>query len=154
MMTMTIRGEKNLLTARSWEMAYPTVFGVLAFCSIFLFGPKMFSPSHITLNQIGNAYTAIGGMFAVITGFLATFYGSIQSIIDTRLKRISRTAVFRRFLSSIKIATMSGLVISAMSVPYIIFVPLSTNSLIHRILVAFWCGACVYGFSTFFRVPD
>jgi hypothetical protein len=102
--------------------------------------------------ELSNLYTAIAGLFAVITGFLATFYGSIQAIADTRLKRIANTILFKRFMRYIKVATLVGFVMALSSIPYIVLAPTAAGSPFARVLVAIWCGTCVYGFALFVRV--
>jgi hypothetical protein len=89
----------------------------------FVYGAELFGKMNAGKIELSNLYTAIAGLFAIITGFLATFYGSIQAIIDTRLKRIATTAVFRRFISYIKTATLAGFVIALVSIPLIILTP-------------------------------
>jgi hypothetical protein len=102
--------------------------------------------------ELSNFYTAIAGLFAIITGFLATFYGSIQAIVDTRLNRIAKTNVFLRFIRYIKIAIVAGFIIALASIPYIVLTPSAGGSVYSRIIVAIWLGACVYGFALFIRV--
>lgn len=103
--------------------------------------------------RIDNAYVAIGGVFAIIAGFLASFYGSIQSIADTRLKRISQTGFFKLFISQIKEATIAGFIISVISVPLMIVAPTNINSSIYtRLIIAVWLGASTYCFAAFIRV--
>jgi hypothetical protein len=137
---------------RIWEVSYPTAAGVGTFAIVISYGPIIICAIDPGKIELSNVYTAIAGFFAVITGFLATFYGSIQSITDTRLKRISRTAAFKRFLRYIKIATISGFAIALISIPYIILVPTGSGPWVPRFAVAIWCGACAYGLATFIRV--
>jgi hypothetical protein len=135
-----------------WETSYPVLAGGIAFVLIIVYGAQLFGKLDAGKIELSNLYTAVAGLFAIITGFLATFYGSIQAIIDTRLKRIAKTTVFRRFVGYIKIATLAGFVIALASIPYIILTPTAGGSLFGRIVVAVWCGACVYGFALFIRV--
>jgi hypothetical protein len=135
-----------------WETSYPALAGGITFVLIIIYGAQLFGKMEAGKIELSNMYTAIAGLFAIITGFLATFYGSIQAIVDTRLKRIAKTNVFRRFIGYIKIATLAGFVIALSSIPYIILTPTAGGSFFARILVAVWCGACVYGFALFIRV--
>ena len=136
----------------AWEASYPYVAGAIAFGVIIIYGAPIFCKIQAGKLELSNLYTAIAGLFAIITGFLATFYGSIQAIVDTRLKRIAKTVVFRRFIRYIKVATLAGFIIALASIPYIILTPTAAGSLVARVFVAVWCGACVYGFSLFIRV--
>ena len=106
-----------------WQDAYPMIAGAGVFLAVIWRGDWMacaITAHHIDLT---NFYTAIAGLFAIITGFLATFYGSIQAIVDTRLHRISRSAVFLRFIRYIKVATKVGFGIAILSIPFIVFSP-------------------------------
>jgi hypothetical protein len=135
-----------------WQEYYPFVAGIAAAFLVIAYGDWI---GHIIIDndvKLGNLYTAVAGIFAVITGFLATFYGSVQSISDTRLNRISKTRVFLRFIRYIKIATKWGLLVSTISIPFIVFEPSTDTSWISTISVAAWCGACVFGFASFARV--
>lgn len=137
---------------RIWEVSYPAAVGIGTFAIIISYGTPIFHAMDAGKIELGNVYTAMAGFFAIITGFLATFYGSIQAIADTRLKRIARTLVFQRFLRHIKMATISGFVIALISIPYIVLVPTMSGTVIAKVFVAIWCGACAYGLATFIRV--
>ena len=134
-----------------WQESYPAIAGVLVFATVAWYGEAIARTIATNKIELGNVYTAIAGIFAVITGFLATFYGSIQVIIDTRLKRIAKTMVFQRFVRYVKVATKWGFFLAIISIPYIIFAPSTDGSWINRILVAAWCGACVFGLAAFVR---
>jgi hypothetical protein len=135
-----------------WESSYPFIAGGIVFVIIVIYGSSIFSKIEAGKIELSNLYTAISGLFAIITGFLATFYGSIQTIADTRLKRIAKTTVFRRFIRYIKVATVVGFVLALASIPYIALAPNAATSTLARVFVAIWAGACVYGFSLFIRV--
>ena len=111
-----------------WETSYPVLAGGITFVLIIIYGAQLFGKMEAGKVELSNLYTAIAGLFAIITGFLATFYGSIQAIVDTRLKRIARTNVFQRFIGYIKIATLAGFVIAIASIPYIILAPSAGGS--------------------------
>jgi hypothetical protein len=96
-------------------------------------------------------HTAIAGLFAIITGFLANFYCTIQSLTDTRLARIARTSIFLRYVSYIKIAIISGIVVSALSIPYIVFAP-GPASWVSRLAIAAWFGGSTYALAAFIRI--
>src|SRR4051794_40358244 len=93
-----------------WDNAYPIVLGTVVFAVMVRYGPTIFSAIGADKSSLGATYTAIAGIFAIITGFLANFYCTIQSLTDTRLRRISRTRIFRRFNYYIKAAIVSGFV--------------------------------------------
>ena len=139
-------------TGYIWEISYPVVFGVLSFSSVLIYGRELFCMIDANKIELSNIYTAVAGLFAIITGFLATFYGSIQAIVDTRLKRIKQTAVFSRFISNIKLATKAGFIIAILSIPYIVLSPTAAGSWTDRLFVAVWCGACAFGLAAFLRV--
>lgn len=134
-----------------WDQIYPTAAGVLVFVLVAVYGERIGCIIAAYKVDLGNVYTAIAGIFAVITGFLATFYGSIQAIADTRLRRIAKTAVFLRFLGYVKVATKWGFIVALVSIPYIIFAPSTNGPLLSRLLVAAWCGACAFGLAAFVR---
>jgi hypothetical protein len=135
-----------------WEVSYPIAAGIGVFAITISYGPAIFCAIDAGKIELSNIYTAIAGLFAIITGFLATFYGSIQSIADTRLRRVSKTKVFNRFILYIKVATISGFLIAIISIPYIVFAPTALGTWTARIAVALWCGVCAYGLATFIRV--
>jgi hypothetical protein len=135
-----------------WQETYPALAGAAVFAIVFWKGEAIACSIALHKVELSNVYTAVGGIFAIITGFLATFYGSIQSIVDTRLKRISKTGVFLRFIRYIKIATKCGFAVALLSIPYLIFSPSTGGSLANRTLVAAWCGACIFGLAAFVRV--
>jgi hypothetical protein len=134
-----------------WEISYPIVFGAVTFLLVIIYGKELFYIICTNKIELSNMYTAIAGLFAIITGFFATFYGSIQAIVDTRLKRIENTAVFLRFISYIKLATKAGFVITILSIPYIILIPTAAGAW-GSLVVAVWCGACAFGLAAFVRV--
>jgi hypothetical protein len=151
-MIATHRSIGGLSVGYIWEVSYPVAAGVGAFAAVLSYGPTIFCIIDAGKVELSNIYTAIAGLFAIITGFLATFYGSLQSIVDTRLKRISKTRVFQRFIYYIKVATISGFVIALVTIPYIVLVPTASGTWAGRFWVAAWCGACTYGLATFLRV--
>jgi hypothetical protein len=108
MLTMT-RHVGKVSPGYIWEISYPAAFGVVIFASLLIYGKAIFSIIDADKIELSNIYTAVSGLFAIITGFLATFYGSIQAIIDTRLKRIEKTEIFIRFISYIKLQRKQAL---------------------------------------------
>jgi hypothetical protein len=135
-----------------WDNIYPVMVGVALFAAIMVYGPTIFSAIGTDKSSLSTMYTAIAGIFAIITGFLANFYCTIQSLTDTRLRRISRTGVFLRFVSYIKIAIKAGFVVAIASIPYIILTPEITDSSTGRLIVSIWFGACAYALCAFFRI--
>lgn len=135
-----------------WEHFYPVVTGVIIFGVMIVYGGWIFAELDVSKVELGNMYTAISGLFAIITGFLATFYGSIQAVADTRLRRISKTIVFLRFIGYVKLATKAGFFIAVLSIPYILLTPTPLGGWPSKVLVAAWCGACAYGLASFVRV--
>jgi hypothetical protein len=135
-----------------WQETYPSAFGIAVFVIVIWYGVSIARIVTEYKVELSNVYTAVAGLFAVITGFLATFYGSIQAITDTRLKRIANTGVFARFIRYVKIATKIGFVIAITSIPFVIFAPSTDGKWYSRILVALWWGLCAFGVATFVRV--
>jgi len=151
MLTMT-RPVGKVSPGYIWEISYPAAVGVVIFATLLIYGKEIFCIIGADKIELSNIYTAVAGLFAIITGFLATFYGSIQAIIDTRLKRIEKTEVFLRFISYIKLATKAGFIIAILSIPYIVLTPTAAGAWTGRLFVAIWCGACAFGLAAFVRV--
>jgi hypothetical protein len=149
-MTAIARASKQV--GYIWDNAYPIVVGIALFLIIMKYGSAIFATIGADKSSFGTMYTAITGIFAVITGFLANFYCTIQSLTDTRLRRISKTRIFRRFNSYIKVAIVSGFVMSVISIPYIIFMPTMAESAACRLATSAWFGASAYALGTFSRI--
>jgi hypothetical protein len=134
------------------EQIYPIAIGIAVAVSFLKYAPVIDlwgQEKHIHLET---TYTAAAGLFAVIAGFLASFYGSIQSIADTRLARISNSKVFKDFLWRIKESTIAGFTLSVFSIPLMVASPTDFDGLFWRVLVAVWLGASIYAIATFVRV--
>lgn len=134
------------------ERFYPITLGVIS-CVVFLIYAKNIQ-TWMNSHEIkaDGIYAPIGGIFVIIAGFLASFYGSIQSIADTRLKRISKTFFFIRFLKQIKEATISGFFLSILSVPLMIVAPSNFSTNPSRMIVSIWVGSLIYCLAAFMRV--
>jgi hypothetical protein len=109
--------------SRKWEIAYPATTGIAVTIVTWKFAPWAFACAKDNAVHLDNAYSAVTGIFAVITGFLARFYGAVQAIVDTRLQRVARTPFFRRFISQMKEATIAGFLLAVVSIPFIVVVP-------------------------------
>jgi hypothetical protein len=138
--------------AYQWERAYPYGFGLLMGLCMIGFGPGIFSYTEAHNIHVENTYTAVAGVFAIIAGFLASFYGSVQALADSRLKRIAKTSSFTRLVAYIKEATISGFLLSAISIPFIVISPTKITGPVDRVALAVWCGLAVYAFLAFVRV--
>lgn len=136
-----------------WEVTYPIVIGVAVVLLFLTISPHVFEYASREKIQITNAYGAVAGLFSIITGFLASFYGSIQAITDTRLRRVARTPFFRRFLFQIKEATIAGFILAIFSIPFIIIAPDNpVDSWFTRFFISLWCGFSAYALVAFVRV--
>lgn len=116
------------------------------------FGPNVFSYSEVHGIHLENSYTPVAGVFAIIAGFLAAFYGSVQALADSRLKRIAKTTTFTRFIGYIKEATIAGFLLSILSIPLIILSPTGITTFLERFGLGLWCGLSVYALLAFVRV--
>jgi hypothetical protein len=112
----------------SWETIreryYPLAGGIATALAWWLWGVHLveFSESHNWhLDQI---YTAMFGFTAVTTGFLGTFYGTIQSMTTGFISRIRDTTVLRVFLRYTKNAIIVGFVSSLISMAMMVVAPL------------------------------
>jgi hypothetical protein len=116
------------------------------------FGPRVYVYSANHGIHLENSYTAVAGIFAIIAGFLAAFYGSVQALADSRLKRIAKTSTFARFIHYIKEATIAGFILSVISIPLIVWAPTEIKTGIDRLALGIWCGLSAYALLAFFRV--
>jgi hypothetical protein len=146
--------------SRKWEIACPATTGIAVTIVTWKFGPWSlvlgpwaFAYARDNAVQLDNAYSAVTGIFAVITGFLAGFYGAVQAIVDTRLQRVARTPFFRRFISQMKEATIAGFLLAVVSIPFIVVVPDSPgNWWFTRAFMSLWRGLSAYALAAFVRV--
>jgi len=136
----------------TFERTYPPTVGLIVCFGFFIFSHRI--GVHLASNdlKIDSTYAPIGGMFAVITGFVGSFYGSIQSMVETRLARIAKTKFFIRFLHQIKEATVSGFLLAVASTPLMIISPNNLDIFTNRLVISIWMGASFYCLATFFRV--
>ena len=141
----------SLSLGKLWQMSYPAAAGIVVFCIILSYGPIIYADIAEKRIDVSGIYTAIAGLFAIITGFLANFYCTIQSLTDTRLKRVARTRVFQRYISYIKECIVSGIFVAAGTIPDIIFSP-TVSGWSGRFLVAVWFGFSTYSLGTFVRI--
>jgi hypothetical protein len=135
-----------------WEKCYPYVFGLLIGVVMIGYGPSVFSYSAGHGIHLENSYTAVAGVFAIIAGFLAAFYGSVQALADTRLKKLAKTIIFTRFIQYIREATIAGFLLAVISIPLIVLSPTEITTTVDRFALGVWCGLSVYAFLAFVRV--
>jgi hypothetical protein len=135
-----------------WERCYPYGFGLLIGIAMIEYGPTVFAYSVEHGIHLENSYAPVAGVFAIIAGFLASFYGSIQALADTRLKRMAKTATFARLVRYTKEATIAGFLLSVISLPLIIVGPTEVTTFLLRCMLGLWCGLSAYAFLAFVRV--
>jgi hypothetical protein len=150
-------GRSNSL--RAWRLfvyragqVFPICAGVIVCLIYFYYGVNIAKWSKQNDLHLENCYAPVAGIFAIVAGFLASFYGSIQSIADTRLRRIAKSATFNRFIYRIKEATIAGFALAVISLPYMVVTPIGERSSTARFFIAVWLGASIYAFATFVRV--
>jgi hypothetical protein len=139
--------------SHGWEIAYPATIGFAVTIVAWKISPWAFACAKDHVVHLDNAYSAVAGIFAVITGFLAAFYGAVQAIADTRLQRVARTPFFRRFISQIEEAIVAGFWLAVISIPFIVIAPDSPgNWWFTRASISLWCGLSAYALAAFVRV--
>jgi hypothetical protein len=143
---------RYLIIGYAWEIAYPATIGIVAALVTWVVSPWAFACAKKNGIHLENMYGAVAGVFAIVAGFLASFYGSVQAIADTRLRRVAKTPFFRRFISQIKEATIAGFGLSVISIPFIVIGPDTPDWWFTRLSIAVWLGLSVYALAAFVRV--
>ena len=144
-----------LSVSRSWEQCYPWVFGATATSATLLWGDQVTSVCKAHDWHLDQVYPAIFGFLAITTGYLATFYGTIQSISDGFIGKIKHTRVMGRFLHFSKSAIVWGFIVSVITVPLMVISPLPTDGRpTKNLVVAVWIGISVASIASFYRVAS
>ena len=151
---MTTRTNSLLSELRStWESVYPIIFALGAVAFWCLAGKHLVAVSEAKRWHLDQLYTAIFGLLSITTGFLATFYGTIQSMSEGFIKMIKNTNVMSKFLRFTKRAIITGFIVSILTIPMLVTTPLPQERWsLAFIWVGIWCGLAVYAICTFLRV--
>ncbi|MFN4281855.1 MAG: hypothetical protein ACK4NA_04350 [Alphaproteobacteria bacterium] len=119
---------------------------------VLIWGDEFFQFATSKKWQIVNLYTAIFGLASVATSFLATFYGTVQSISGGFLQRLRNSRYFSELMSQVKQAIRDGFILCLISIPMMVIVPVSKNDFPGAILViALWAGFSIFSLFMFFR---
>lgn len=151
--------DAHLLLPRSWlpkwESAYPFVLGVAATVIWVFIGNKVAHHAAANSWHFDQIYASFFGFASITTGFLATFYGTIQSMSSGFIQRIRGTRIFIRFLLLTKRAIIMGFMGCLSTVPMLIIQPLPTEKYsLGSFAVALWLGVAVWTIAGFWRVAS
>lgn len=147
--------KSRLGLAGIWEQVYPFVFGLLAAVAWIIFGSKVVVYAQQHNWHLDQLYTAVFAFLAITTGFLATFYCTIQCMSEGFIQRIRNTRTLSGFLVFTKHAIIIGFIVSLISVPMMVVTPLPATSFsFGAIVVALWLGVAVYAVASFYRVAS
>lgn len=138
-----------------WEQIYPFVLGLLAAVAWIIFGADVVVYAGHHNWHLDQLYTAVFAFLAVTTGFLATFYCTIQCMSEGFIQRICNTRTLSGFLAFTKHAIIIGFIMSLVSIPMMVVTPLPTTSFsLGSLIVAVWLGVAVYAVASFYRVAS
>jgi hypothetical protein len=100
-------------------------------------------------------YSAFFGFASITTGFLATFYGTVQSTSIGFIQRIRGTKALSGFLRLTKRAIVMGFVGCVVTVPMLVIQPVPKEQYSAKAFaVALWLGVAVWALSGFWRVAS
>jgi hypothetical protein len=138
-----------------WERHYPAIFGALSAILWFLLGYKLVCYAELKNWHFDQIYVAFFGFASITTGFLATFYGTIQSMSTGFVQRIHGTKALSGFTKFAKRAIIMGFVGCILTVPMLIIqtVPKVQYSA-WSVVVALWFGIAVWAIAGFWRVAS
>jgi hypothetical protein len=103
-----------------WEQYYPVAFGVSAAIVWMLWGYRLACYSEARNWHFDQIYASFFGFASITTGFLATFYGTIQSMSSGFIQRIRNTRTLSGFLRFAKYAIVAGFIASIATVPMLV----------------------------------
>jgi hypothetical protein len=137
----------------AWELYYPFFFGLAACAGWLLIGHRLACFAEERGWHFDQLYVAFFGFASITTGFLATFYGTVQSMSAGFIQRIRGTKALTGFLRLSKRAILMGFAGCIATVPMLIIqpVPIVQFSL-SAITVAVWLGIAVWTIAGFWRV--
>lgn len=138
-----------------WENSYPLALGLGATVAWMFVGYKMACYASANSWHFDQIYVSFFGFASITTGFLATFYGTIQSMSGGFIQRIRGTRILTRFLFLTKRAIIMGFVGCVSTVPMLIIQPLPTEKYsLSSFVVAVWLGISVWAIAGFWRVAS
>jgi hypothetical protein len=136
-----------------WERHYPMGLGFLAAIAWTLWGYRLVCYSDAQNWHFDQIYVAFFGFASITTGFLATFYGTIQSMSSGFIQRIRNTRSLSGFLRFTKYAIIAGFAASVLTVPMLVIQPVPKDKYsVASIGVGVWLGIAVWSISCFWRV--
>jgi hypothetical protein len=138
-----------------WEQIYPFVLGLIAAAAWMIFGSNVVCYAQQHNWHLDQLYTAVFAFLAITTGFLATFYCTIQCMSEGFIQRIRNTQTLNGFLAFTKHAIIIGFIVSIVSVPMMVVTPMPITSFSwSAVIVALWLGVAVYAVASFYRVAS
>lgn len=138
-----------------WEHAYPAVFGAVTAVACLFWGYKLVGIAVDRNWHLDQIYSAALALVAITTGFLATFYGTIQSMTTGFIQQIRQTSKFRLFLAYVRQAIVIGFVVSVFTVPALVVQPMPGPTVSQEtIWSALWLGSVVWALASFYRVAS
>ena len=144
------------LSVRDW--AFPFVLGVISAFVCAKWGHVLAELATKNVWKLDQTYTAGFGFLAVTTGFLATFYATLQTATDGFVQRIRITKghTLTKFLTLTKRTIVLGFVVALLSVPMMVAtpVPQSDPLALATLASSIWFGATVWAVASFYSVAS
>ncbi|HLO75349.1 MAG TPA: hypothetical protein VK196_02695 [Magnetospirillum sp.] len=138
-----------------WERTYPFTLGVIAFAGWIAFGHQLAELAGLRMWAFEKIFESMFGFISITTGFLAGFYGTIQSITEGFIQDIRKSPAFEMLLVYAKHGIIIGFVFAIYTVPFMIIQPLPLVQFsIENGFVASWCALCATSLSMFWRVAQ
>jgi hypothetical protein len=106
---------KSINLAHIWEQIYPLAFGMVGVICCVVWGPDLQKLSDEKNWHLDQLFTAAFGYISITTGFLATFYGTIQSMSSGFVHRIRDTNTYKYTTSMTKSAHQTASKINVVS---------------------------------------
>lgn len=136
----------------------PFTVGIVAFIATAKWGYLLTDFSKANGWKLDQIYTAGFGFLAVTTGFLATFYATLQSTAEGFVQKIRATkgGTLLKFLTLTKRAIILGFVVSLFSVPMMVVSPFPNGDVFSwpTIISSIWIGATVWAVASFYSVAS
>jgi hypothetical protein len=135
-----------------WDDIYPTVSGVVVAVLWLFIGSKVVAVCEDNKWHLDQIYTAMFGFLAITTGFLATFYGTLQSVSSGFLDKMRGTRTLGSFMSYTRGAIVLGLITSLLSVIMMVAAPLPLqNFTLASFFMSLWMGLIICALCSFYR---
>jgi hypothetical protein len=147
--------ESRNLNIRDW--IYPLLVGAVSGLVCAKWGHVLAGISVHHNWHLDQVYTAVFGFLAVTTGFLATFYATLQSTTDGFVQRIRNTKgrTLSKFLILTKYAIVVGFVAAIISIPMIVIAPLPSPYLnMATLMSSLWVGLAIWAISSFVAIAS